>query len=110
MKARVPDLKMFAAEPEGFDDTLRSFKSGQRERNTRMSGTICDALMTDPPRVINSALNTKLVGQGVVAHAAQVGRAVAYAFHKLKPAAESRGATGLSSMLAGKVDIKGKVV
>src|SRR5215207_7881578 len=43
MKARVPGVKFYSAEPEGFDDTMRSFKSGQRERNSRMSGTICDA-------------------------------------------------------------------
>jgi threonine dehydratase len=30
----------------GFDDTLRSFASGKREANARMSGTICDALMS----------------------------------------------------------------
>src|SRR5882757_458121 len=76
MKARVPDLKMFAAEPEGFDDMLRSFQSGERERNTRMSGTICDALMTDRPGVITWEINKKLVGQGVVASDAEVGRAV----------------------------------
>ena len=46
VKARVPEAKFYTAEPEGFDDTLRSFKSGKRETNARMSGTICDALMT----------------------------------------------------------------
>ena len=51
LKARVPDISIYAVEPEGFDDTIRSFKSGQRERNERMSGTICDALMTDTPGV-----------------------------------------------------------
>src|SRR3954454_12697552 len=40
LKARVPDIAIYAAEPEGFDDTIRSFKSGQRERNAKMSGTI----------------------------------------------------------------------
>jgi threonine dehydratase len=110
MKARVPDLKMFAAEPEGFDDTLRSFASGQRERNTRMSGTICDALMTDRPGVITWEINKKLVGQGVVASDTEVGRAVAYAFRELKLVVEPGGAIGLAAMLAGKVDIKGKVV
>ena len=110
MKARVPDLKIFAAEPEGFDDTLRSFQSGQRERNTRMSGTICDALMTDRPGVITWEINKKLVGQGVVASDTEVGRAVAYAFRELKLVVEPGGAIGLAAMLAGKVDIKGKVV
>ena len=110
MKARVPDLQMFAAEPEGFDDTLRSFQSGKRERNARMSGTICDALMTETPGVVTWEINKRLVGQGVTASDTEVGRAVAYAFRELKLVVEPGGAIGLAALLAGKVDIKGKVV
>jgi len=110
MKARVPDVIFFAAEPEGFDDTLRSFKSGRRERNTRMSGTICDALMTEMPGVVTFEINKRLVGQGVVASDAEVGRAVAYAFRELKLVVEPGGAIGLAALLAGKLDIKGKLV
>ncbi len=39
VKAKVPAADMYIVEPEGFDDTLRSFASGQRETNPRMSGT-----------------------------------------------------------------------
>src|ERR1044071_549902 len=42
IKAKVPSAKFYTVEPEGFDDTARSFKSGKREHNERMSGTICD--------------------------------------------------------------------
>ena len=38
VKARVPAAKFYTVEPEGFDDTLRSFQSGRREANARMSG------------------------------------------------------------------------
>lgn len=110
LKARVPDISIYAAEPEGFDDTIRSFKSGQRERNERMSGTICDALMTDRPGVVTFEINKKLVGQGVVASDAEVGRAVAFAFRELKLVVEPGGAIGLAALLAGKLDVKGKVV
>ena len=64
IKARVPGAKFYSAEPEGFDDTARSFKSGKREVNARMSGTICDALMTNTPGVITFEINRKLVGEG----------------------------------------------
>ena len=36
VKARVPSAKFYVVEPEGFDDTLRSFASGKREANARM--------------------------------------------------------------------------
>jgi threonine dehydratase len=110
MKARAPGVKFYSAEPEGFDDTMRSFKSGRREVNARMSGTICDALMTATPGVITWEINRTLVGEGVAASDAEVGRAVAFAFRELKLVVEPGGAIGLAALLAGKLDMKGKVV
>jgi threonine dehydratase len=110
LKARFPTAQVYTAEPEGFDDTLRSFKSGQRERNARMSGTICDALMTETPGKLTWEINRKLIGQGVIASDQEVGRAVAFAFRELKLVVEPGGAIGLAALLAGKLDVKGKVV
>lgn len=110
MKTRVPQTVFYTAEPEGFDDTLRSFKSGRRERNARMSGTICDALMTETPGALTFPITSKLIGQGVVASDAEVGRAVAFAWRELKLVVEPGGAIGLAVLLAGKLDIRGKVV
>jgi threonine dehydratase len=110
VKARAPETTFYAAEPAGFDDTLRSFQSGQRERNPRMSGTICDALMTETPGAVTWEINKRLVGQGVVATDEEVGRAVAFAFRELKLVVEPGGAIGLAALLAGRVDIAGKVV
>ena len=110
VKARVPGAKFYSAEPEGFDDTARSFKSGKREVNARMSGTICDALMTNTPGDITFEINRKLVGEGVTASDDEVGRAVAFAFRELKLVVEPGGAIGLAALLAGKLDVKGKVV
>ena len=110
LHARFPDASYHTAEPEGFDDTARSFQSGQRERNPRMSGTICDALMTETPGRITFEINRRLIGQGVWASDEEVGRAVAFAFRELKLVVEPGGAIGLAALLAGKLDIKGKVV
>lgn len=110
VKSRVPEAKFYTAEPEGFDDTARSFKSGQRETNARLSGTICDALMTATPGELTFPINRTLIGEGVAASDAEVGRAVAFAFHELKLVVEPGGAIGLAALLAGKVDVKGKVV
>jgi len=110
IKAAVPDADIWTAEPEGFDDTLRSFKSGKRESNARMSGTICDALMTHIPGEITFAINSKLIGKGVAASDEETGRAVVYAFKELKLVVEPGGAIGLAALLAGKLDVKGKTV
>src|SRR5476649_440192 len=110
VKARVPSAKFYTVEPEGFDDTLRSFKSGRREANARMSGTICDALMSNTPGELTFPINRDLIGVGITANDAEVGAAVRYAFEELKLVVEPGGAIGLAALLAGKLDVKGKVV
>ena len=75
-----------------------------------MSGTICDALMTHIPGELTFAINSKLIGQGVSASDEEVGRAVAFAYRELKLVVEPGGAIGLAVLLAGKLDVKGKVV
>jgi threonine dehydratase len=110
IKARVPAAKFYTVEPEGFDDTLRSFKSGHREHNERMSGSICDALMSNTPGELTFPITRDLIGVGITANDSEVGRAVAYAFHELKLVVEPGGAIGLAALLAGKLEVKGKVV
>jgi threonine dehydratase len=110
VKSRVPGCKFFTAEPDGFDDTRRSFASGKRESNPKMSGTICDALMTPTPGEITFPINRELIGDGVTATDEEVGRAVAFAFRELKLVVEPGGAIGLAALLAGRPDVKGKVV
>jgi threonine dehydratase len=106
----VPDADFYTAEPDGFDDTLRSFASGHRERNTRMSGTICDALMTNTPGELTFPITSRLIGKGVTATDPEVEAAVAFAWRELKLVVEPGGAIGLAALLAGRPDVKGKVV
>jgi threonine dehydratase len=114
VKARVPSAKFYIVEPEGFDDTLRSFKSGRRETNARMSGTICDSLMSNTPGELTFPILHELIGAGSTANDAEVAAAVRYAFDELKLVVEPGGAIGLAALLAGKLDgfcdIRGKVV
>ncbi len=110
IKARVPAAKFYTVEPEGFDDTLRSFVSGHREHNARMSGSICDALMSNTPGELTFPITQRLIGAGMTASDAEVGRAVRYAFEELKLVVEPGGAIGLAALLAGKLDVTGKVV
>jgi len=109
VKARVPDAKVYTAEPAGFDDHARSFASGKREKNDALSGTICDALMAQSPGRITFEINRALVGAGVAASDEEVGRAVAFAFRELKLVVEPGGAVGLAALLAGRIDVRGKI-
>ncbi len=108
VKARVPAARIFTAEPEGFDDHARSFRSGRRERNAALTGTMCDALMSQTPGELTFEVNRTLVADGVTATEAEVAAAVAFAFHELKLVVEPGGAVALAALLAGKLDITGK--
>jgi len=109
VKARLPDAKLLTAEPAGFDDHARSFRSGRRECNAALTGTICDALMAQSPGRITFEINRALVGAGVSASDDEVGRAVAFAFRELKLVVEPGGAVALAALIAGKIDVRGKI-
>src|ERR1700735_1944674 len=109
VKARVAEAAVYTAEPQGFDDHARSFRSGEREQNAALTGTICDALMARMPGKLTFAINQSLVGAGVVASDPEVAAAVAFAFAELKLVVEPGGAVALAAVMTGKVDVKNKI-
>ncbi|MBS7546054.1 threonine ammonia-lyase [Ancylobacter oerskovii] len=109
VKEMFPEARVLTAEPAGFDDHARSFRAGGRERNNRVSGSICDALLAPTPGRLTFQISSHLVGEGVSATDEEVMRAVAFAFEELKLVVEPGGAVALAAVLAGKVDLAGKV-
>ena len=109
VKARVPEARVYTAEPEGFDDHARSFRSGAREKNAALTGTICDALMAQTPGELTFAINRTLVTEGAAVSDEEVGAAVAFAFRELKLVVEPGGPVALAALLSGKIDVKGKI-
>jgi threonine dehydratase len=110
VKARFANAVLMSAEPEGFDDHARSLRAGKREAHHGKGRTICDALMAAIPGEITFAINGQLLTQGIVASDDEVGFAVGFAFRELKLVVEPGGAVGLAALLAGRVDVKDKVV
>jgi len=109
IKSRVPSALLYTAEPQGFDDHARSFRSGRREENASLTGTICDALMARMPGKLTFAINHSLVGAGVAVSDNEVAAAVAFAFAELKLVVEPGGAVALAALMHGKVEVKNKV-
>jgi threonine dehydratase len=66
--------------------------------------------MSATPGELTFPITRTLIGQGLTATDEEVGRAVRYAFEELKLVVEPGGAIGLAALLAGKLDVKGKVV
>ncbi|MBT9369807.1 threonine/serine dehydratase [Rhizobium sp. CSW-27] len=110
LEARAPNLRVRPAEPEGFDDTARSLKSGRFERNARLGGSLCDAIITPEPGRITFPINSRLCGPGLVVSDEEAMRAVALAFSCLKIVVEPGGAVALAAALFRAPDIEGDAV
>ena len=65
VKQAHPAAEVYSVEPEGFDDLARSLASGHRERNERMSGSICDALLAPSPGELPLAICRETLAGGV---------------------------------------------
>ena len=95
----APGLNVRPCEPEGFDDVRRSLISGGRERNNRMGGSICDAIVTPSPGEITFPLMQAHCGAGLAVSEDDCLRAMAVAFEHLKVIIEPGGAVALAAAL-----------
>jgi threonine dehydratase len=110
VKDASPSTEMWTVEPAGFDDFARSLASGRPERNARLSGSICDALMAETPGELTLAIGKALMKGGVAVTDAEAADAMRFAFEELKLVLEPGGAAGLAAVLTGKVPARGRAV
>ena len=106
--ALSPRTEIYIAEPADFDDFARSLEIGTRQGNDPAARSICDALLSQMPGELTFAINRRLLTAGLRVTDAEVGRAMALAFHHLKVVVEPGGAAALAAVLSGKVDISGQ--
>ena len=99
LEAKAPGLRTRTVEPEGFDDTARSLASGRIERNERMTGTICDAIVTPAPGQLTFPILARLCGPGIAVSDDQALAAMAAAFNRLRIVLEPGGAVALAAAL-----------
>ena len=110
LEAEAPGLSVRPAEPEGFDDMARSLRSGTIERNARLSGSICDAILTPQPGSLTFPILARLAGAGLVVSETEVLNAIALAFTRLKIVAEPGGVVALAAALFHAGEIEGEDV
>jgi len=106
LKANYPDVAVHPVEPEGFDDTARSLRSGKREHVDPKARSICDALQAYSPGEMTFAINQKLLAEGLVVSDAEVRAAMRFAFLNLKLVVEPGGAAALAALLSGKLETR----
>lgn len=99
LAAKAPDMTVRPCEPEGFDDVARSLHAGRIMRNARLSGSICDAIVTPQPGTLTFPIMQRLCGTGLVVREEQCLQAMALAFLRLKIVIEPGGAVALAAAL-----------
>ncbi len=110
VKGIMPNATVHAGEPAGFDDLARSLASGQKEKNAKLSGSICDALLAPEPGDVTFPLAQKVLGPGLVVTDEEVLDAMEVAFREFKIVVEPGGAVALAAALTGKLPVKGRNV
>lgn len=99
LEAEAPGLRLRTAEPEGFDDMARSLATGSRQRNPRLTGSLCDAILTPEPGELTLPILSRLAGPGLAVSDTQAMQAIAAAFRHLKLVVEPGGAVALAAAL-----------
>lgn len=105
-----PKTEVWAVEPTGFDDLALSLKAGERVTIKPAGRSLCDALESPAPGVINFPMLKANLAGAVDVTDAEVTEAMRYAFTTLKLVAEPGGVAGLAALLAGKISVSGKTV
>ena len=104
-----PQTDVWIAEPEGFDETWASIKTGKRQYADITERTICDAIANNTPGRLTLPIMQRLVRGGVTVTEDEVERAIVFAYKHLKLIIEPGGAVALAAILTGKFDSGGKV-
>jgi threonine dehydratase len=100
--------RVFAVEPEGWDDTARSLAAGTRVANDGTGEGFCDSLLSMRPGALTFPINqARLAGAAVVTRA-EVEAAMRFAFQHLKLVVEPGGAVALAALLAGRLPAGGQ--
>jgi threonine dehydratase len=110
METLSPGTRLWSAEPEGFDDHRRSLVAGKRLGNEPGRHSICDALLAPMPGELTFAINAGRLSGGLAVSDDEVRAAIAYATRTLKLIVEPGGAAALASVLASKLDVRGRTV
>ncbi|MDA0653392.1 MAG: threonine/serine dehydratase [Proteobacteria bacterium] len=110
IKHGAPDAAIYAVEPEGYDDTARSLRSGRLEQADGRPPSICDALLVQKPGDLTFSINRQLLAGGLVVTDAMARTAMAAAFRHLKLVVEPGGAVALAAVLNNLIAMTDKTI
>ena len=110
LKYKYPNIKSFAVEPYGFDDTKVSLFNKKITPNKSGFNSICDAIITPEPGKLTFPINLKTLSGGIAVKDQEVKNSIKILAEHLKIVAEPGGAVAATAALTKKIDIKNKTV
>ena len=110
LKYKYPNIKSFAVEPYGFDDTKISLINKKIISNKPGFSSICDAIITPQPGQLTFPINLKTLSGGIVVEDDEVKNSIKILAEHLKIVVEPGGAVAATAALTKKIDLKNKTV
>ena len=108
--ALSPATRIYAVEPEGYDDYVQSLAAGHPVSIKPTKPSLLDALMSPAPGEMTFALNKQQLSGALTVSDEDALAAMALAFRHLKIVLEPGGAAALAAVLAGKLAVAGQTV
>ena len=109
-QALLSDSRVWAVEPEAFDDTARSLAAGKRVANAPGGQSICDSVLAAMPGELTFPINAARLGGAVQASDDEALGAMRVAFEEFGLVAEPGGALSLAAVLTGRVKVADRCV
>ena len=100
--------RVFGVEPAAGDDTRRSLEAGERVA-IDVPRTIADGLQVTAPGRLTFEVNRERVDGVVTVSDDEIVDAMAFLFNRMKLVTEPSGAVGVAALLAGRLDVSGRI-
>ena len=110
LKHKYPNIRSYAVEPFGFDDTKKSLIEKKIISNEVGLTSICDAIITPQPGKLTFPINLHNLFGGIVVSDEEVKKSIKFLAEHLKIIVEPGGAVAATAALTNKVDITNKTV
>ena len=110
LKHKYPNIRSYAVEPFGFDDTKKSLIEKKIISNEVGLTSICDAIITPQPGKLTFPINLHNLFGGIVVGDEEVKKSIKFLAEHLKIIVEPGGAVAATAALTNKIDITNKTV
>ena len=110
LKYKYPNIKSFAVEPYGFEDTKISLINKKIISNKPGFSSICDAIITPQPGQLTFPINIKTLSGGIVVKDDEVKNSIKILAEHLKIIVEPGGAVAATAALTKKINLTNKTV